>query len=183
MFYEKKGKLALLLIITLFLSLVLLVGCSDEEDEVVLDEVYSTDMYQVEYSSDWHKDTQEQMGMRDVVNFMFDEDKQHETIGVVVEEEVALPDPKSYLESMELDMMFENYEEHESSSATLDEKEGHKIVYSGDIGENNVTVKIQQVMIIEEGRGYILTLGAHEDNFDDYMPYFEEVLASFELKD
>ena len=153
-----------------------LTGCSESP---ALDEVYESDYYTVEYSSQWNKDEMEHLGILDAVSFYFEEDNELQSIGIIVEDNVFVS-PDQYLAVEELEMMLSDFELRKQESVELNEYEAEKLIYSSYIAAREII--FYQVATVKDNIGYVLTFSVMRENEEQLLPSFEQVLKSFQLK-
>lgn len=106
------------------------------------------------------------------------------TMNVVTEEAAALP-LKVYLASAEdeLASSYDDYKKISSSEYTLNGVEAAELVYSallpGEDGGDSIPAQLLQVLVIYNGRMYVITAATDESAFDETEPVFREVVSTF----
>ncbi len=159
------------------LFFVVLAAC---DGEVNLDETYSSDYYQIDYNSDWEVDPQTQFAMLDTVSFLIDSEGDMTGVSIIVESEVHIS-PEEYMNEEQISELFHDFEMIESRETKLDEQPAYQIIFTASAIEGQQIISLQRVAV-KDGVGYVFNFFALEEEFDQYMPYVEEMMDSFSFK-
>ncbi|OUS03402.1 hypothetical protein A9Q86_00370 [Flavobacteriales bacterium 33_180_T64] len=63
----------------------------------------------------------------------------------------------------------------------LNENKATSIIWKGDFGNNNITLKFRQLFFIKKGTAYALTFSSSEAEFDHYSKIANSIFNSFKI--
>ena len=163
-----------------------LISCGEGKKEAVENEknwkTLSENNYSIHYPESWEVDKSGKLGMSFMLlsKLTSDKDEVRENVNLLVQD---LPGGKmsldKYVEISEgqIKSVISNASIIESTRENSDEFEYHKVLYTGDEGENKF--KFEQHIYIKNGKAYVLTLTCELDQFDKYKEDGEKILNSF----
>lgn len=77
----------------------------------------------------------------------------------------------------------EGYTLESEGSRTVGGLEGYELVstYTQIVGDDQVNVTLKQVVFVENGKGYVVTVGALESEYNNFSGTFEQSINSFHI--
>lgn len=139
------------------------------------------------YPEDWEKKTGE---MGTVVAFLSlregASDDFRENVNIAIQDLSAQPmtlDEYTNLSLSQLDQYIQNPNVIESSKTTLDGNPAHKLVYTGEMEQQDVRylLKWLQVYTIKGDKLYLITYTSKEDSYSDYLDNVQKMIDSFQI--
>jgi len=69
----------------------------------------------------------------------------------------------------------------DSAATTLGGQPAHRIVYTDDSVKDNKLKKIQVWTVVNNSKAYVITFGAEESKYNDYLSDVQNILSSFKI--
>jgi hypothetical protein len=139
----------------------------------------------IQYPEDWEPDSSGQMGTEFILFSRKStvQDQFRENVNFMLQDLKGLDiDLKKFadISEMQIHTMVMNGKIIESKLLGRGTTQCYKMIYTGDMGGNNL--KFEQFYWVRNGKAWILTLTCEATQFDQYKQIGEKILKSFRLK-